>query len=64
MTKETIECENYRKSDKNLCENFLGYKILYVDDNVFGKGEYKKEIVESCINRCALKQLKDGKENE
>lgn len=56
MAKEVIKCENYRKAkDKNQCINFLGYKTLCVDDMVFGNGEYTKEIIESCINRCALK---------
>lgn len=60
MAKKINKCKDFRKvRGKNRCKNFLGYKTIQIDDGTSGKGDYTKEIFESCVYRCALREGKD-----
>lgn len=59
MAKKICKCKDFRKGKNNKCKNFLGYKTIQIDDGTSGKGDYTKEIFESCVYRCALKEVKD-----
>ena len=60
MAKKICKCKDFRKEKgKNQCKNFLGYKNITIDDGTSGKGDYTKEIFESCVYRCALREVKD-----
>lgn len=53
--KENQTCKHYKKEKgKNGCKNFLGYRVLKVEDLVSGKGEHEIEIIESCSCRCRV----------
>ncbi|MDY2736602.1 hypothetical protein [Intestinibacter sp.] len=57
MVKKVCKCKDFRKvRGKNRCKNFLGYKTIQIDDGTSGKGDYTKEIFESCVYRCALRE--------
>lgn len=57
MAKKVCKCKDFRKvKGKNQCKNFLGYKTIQIDDGTSGKDDYTKEIFESCVYRCSIKE--------